>query len=299
VPSGVKASAHTGPSWPVSRWRWVAVAVSQRRTLASAPAEARAVPSGVKASAHTGPSWPVSRWRWVAVAVSQRRTAGVGAGGGQGGAVRGEGQRPHRPVVAGEPVALGGGGGCPRGGRRRRRPAEARAVPSGVKASANTGPSWPVSRWRWVAVAVSQRRTAASAPAEARAVPSGVKASANTGPSWPVSRWRWVAVAVSQRRTAASSPAEARAVPSGVKASAHTGPVVAGEPVALGGGGGVPEADGGVGAGGGQGGAVRGEGQRPHRPVVAGEPVRWVAVAVSQRRTRRRRRRRPGRCRPG
>jgi hypothetical protein len=75
-------------------------------------------------------------------------------------------------------------------------------------------------------------------------VPSGVKASANTGPSWPVSRWRWVAVAVSQRRTVASAPAEARAVPSGVKASARHRPVVAGEPVALGGGGGVPEADG-------------------------------------------------------
>src|SRR5260370_17889614 len=58
VPSGLKATAHTGPMCPYRMLRQVPSRASQRRMVSSIPLVARSVPSGLKATDLTHLSWP-------------------------------------------------------------------------------------------------------------------------------------------------------------------------------------------------------------------------------------------------
>ena len=137
------------------------------------------MPSGLKATLVTDPvpvvralrvraSWPV--------AASHTFTVSSALGGGEALAVGAEG---HARDLAGVPLE---GEGLlarrprPRPSPSRPRSAEARRLPSGLKATLMTGPVCP---WRVRAswpVAASQTLTVLSAPAEARRLPSGLKA---------------------------------------------------------------------------------------------------------------------------
>ena len=73
-------------------------------------------------------------------------------------------------------------------------PAVASNRPSGLNATPDTTPVWPVSGWPcgWP-VATSHSRTVRSAPAVASSRPSGLNATSHTMPVWPVSsRDAWV-----------------------------------------------------------------------------------------------------------
>ena len=74
MPSGLKATADTGPSCPLRVARASPVAASHSRTVPSLPAEARVLPSGLKATAFTQPSCPLRVARASPVAASHSRT---------------------------------------------------------------------------------------------------------------------------------------------------------------------------------------------------------------------------------
>ena len=119
----------------------------------------------------------------------------------------------------------------------------------------------------------SQIRTVWSSLAVASQLPSGAIATARTLSVWPVRVWRWVPVAGSQIRTVRSSLAVAsQAAVRGDRHRPHAAGV-AGEGVALGAGGRIPDPHRAVAAGGGQPAAVRGDRHRPHVAGVAGEGV--------------------------
>ena len=103
-------------------------------------------------------------------------------------------------------------------------PAEASCRPSGLNATANTRPSWPVRVACPAPVAGSHSRTVPSPPAEASCRPSGLNATACTRPWWPVRVACPAPVAGSHSRTVPSSPAEASCRPSGLNATAYTAP---------------------------------------------------------------------------
>jgi len=65
--------------------------------------------------------------------------------------------------------------------------AEARIAPSGLKATALTARSWPISVFMRVCRAAFHRRTFLSSEAEASTVPSGLKATSLTLSRWPLS----------------------------------------------------------------------------------------------------------------
>ncbi len=105
--------------------------------------------------------------------------------------------------------------------------------PSGLKATDQTGPVWPVSgepiREASCGSVTSHSRTVSSAEPLARVRPSGLKATEWISPVWPVSgsptvRGRSRSV-TSQSRTVSSSPPAASVRPSGLKATERTAAV--------------------------------------------------------------------------
>ena len=168
--------------------------------------------------------------------------------------------------------------------------AEASRCPSGLNATPNTAPVWPVSGRRdadrFAGVGDPTAAPCCRRSAEASRCPSGLNATLVTAPVWPVSGspTGWP-VSASHSRTVLSSPAEASRCPSGLNATLVHRAGVAGERVAdrLAGVG-VPQPHRAVVAGGGQPVPVGAERHTEHRAGVAGERVAdgWPVVGVPQ-----------------
>src|SRR5271168_5220596 len=99
------------------------------------------------------------------------------------------------------------------------------SLPSGEKATDQTGPEWPLSGSPCGApVAASQSRIVLSPEPDVTSLPSGEKATDLTESEWPSSGSPCGApVAVSQSRTVPSPEPDATSLPSGEKATEETG----------------------------------------------------------------------------
>ena len=99
---------------------------------------------------------------------------------------------------------------------------DARALPSGEKATALTIWPWPSSVCFQARVVASQSRTVLSYEPDARTLPPGEKATDLTQWLWPSSVCSQTPVMASQSCSVRSNEADVRAFPSGEKATALT-----------------------------------------------------------------------------
>ena len=148
LPSGLNATLHTAPVWPVSGWPtgWPVAASHTRTVLSPLPVTMR-LPSGLNATLVTASVWPVSGWPmgWPVAGVPQPHRLVVAAGG-DALAVGAERHADHRVGVAGQRLA-DRAGRCPRptAAPSCRQLPEAMRLPSGLNATLHTAPVWPVS----------------------------------------------------------------------------------------------------------------------------------------------------------
>ena len=151
---------------------------SHSRAVLSSPAVASSRPSGLNATPQTGPVWPV-RVRTVLAGgrVPQPRRP-VAAGGGEQPPVRAERHTADRAGVAGEGAPVLAGGRVPQPHRPVARRRWRAGRPSGLNATPQTAPVWPVRVRRCSPVAGSHSRAVPSPPAVASSRPSGLNATA-------------------------------------------------------------------------------------------------------------------------